>query len=97
MTTTIFHDWFQTFVEKVETTPILLVFDGHMTHLSLANVELAKAENVSLIKLPTHCTDVLQPLDVSCFSPLKAKYEQFLTNFVHRTEVRQKTEQGCFL
>ena len=64
----------------------------HMTHLSLANVELTKAENVSLIKLPTHCTNVLQPLDVSCFSPLKAKYEQFLINFVHRTEVRQKTE-----
>ena len=73
MTTTILHDWFQKFVEKMEkmeTTPILLVFEDHMTHLSLANVQLAKAENVSLvrlIKLPAHCTDVLQPLDVSCF------------------------------
>ena len=67
MTTTILHDWFQKSVEKVETRPILLVFDGDMTHLSLANVELAKAGNVSLIKLPAHCADVLQPLDVSCF------------------------------
>ena len=96
MTTTIFHYWFQKFVEKVETRPILLVFDGHMTHLSLATVELAKAENVSLIKLPAHCTDVLQPLDVSCFSPLKAKYEQFFANFVHRTGGRQQLSKAAF-
>ena len=39
MTTSIFHDWFQTFVCKVEVRPILLLFDGHLTHLSAATVE----------------------------------------------------------
>ena len=80
----------------METTSILLVFDGDMTHLSLANVELAKAENVSFIKLPAHCTDVLQPFDVNCFSPLKAKNEQFLTNSVHRTGGRQQLSKAAF-
>ena len=41
MTTSIFLDWFQKFVYKVEVRPILLLFDGHLTHLSAATVELA--------------------------------------------------------
>lgn len=78
MPATIFHDWFEKFIKKVETRPILLVFDGHMTHLSLATLQLTKAAN-SLVKLPAHCTDVMQPLDISCFKPRKSKYEQLLT------------------
>ena len=47
MTTLIFHDWFQKFVCKVEVKPILLLFNGHLTHLSSATVELALIENIS--------------------------------------------------
>ena len=96
MATSIFHDWFQKFVCKVEVRPILLLFDVHLTHLSAATVELALAENISLVKLPAHCTDVLQPLDVSSFSPLKARYVRFLTEFVHRTGGRQKLTKPTF-
>ena len=59
MTTTIFHDRFDKFIKKVKTKPKLLVFDGHMTHLALATVPLAKSENISLVKLPAPCTDVM--------------------------------------
>ena len=59
MTTTIFHDWFEKFIKKVETRLLLLVFDGHLTHSSLATVQLAKAENISLEKLPADCIDVM--------------------------------------
>ena len=90
MTTSIFHDWFQKFICKVEVRPILLLFDGHLTHLSATTLELTLAENISLVKLPAHCTYVLQPLDVLCFSPLKAHYEKFLTEFVHQPGGRQK-------
>ena len=96
MTTIIFHGWLEKFIKKVETRPILLVFDGPMTHLSLATVQLAKAENISLAKLPAHCTDVMQPLDVSCFSPLKNKYEQLLTEVMHRTGGRQQLSKAAF-
>ena len=97
MTTTIFHDWFEEFIKKVETKTILLVFDCHMTHLSLATVQLAKAENISLVKLTAHCIDVMQPLDVRCFSPLKSKYEQLFAEFVHCTGGGTTTQQGCIL
>ena len=85
MTTAIFHEWFLAFTETQKVRPILLIFDGHMTHLSARTVELAIKENVSLVKLPAHCTDVLQPLDVSCFNPLKSHYETLLTKHVHDT------------
>ena len=76
MTTKIFEDWFASFTKAVKTRPILLLFDGHMTHLSAKTIELAVAEDISLVKLPSHCTDILQPLDVSCFNPLKSHYEK---------------------
>ena len=88
MKTKIFHGWFTKFVETVETGPLLLLFDGHLTHLSLATIDLAIQENISLVKLPAHCTDVQQPLDVSCFIPLKRQYEKLLTEFVYRTGER---------
>ena len=86
----IFHDWFTKFVETVETRPLSLLFDGQLTHLTLATIDLAIQENFSLVKLPAHCTDALQPLGISCFSPLKQQYEKLLTEFVHRTGRRQK-------
>ena len=85
MTTKTFHDWFTTFVETVETRPRLLLFDCHLTHLSFGTIDLAIHVNITLVKLPAHCTDVLQPLDISCFSPLKEQYEKLLAEFVHRT------------
>ena len=76
--------------------PILLPFDGHLTHLSAATDKLALAENRSLVTMPAHCTDVLQPLDVSCFSPLKGHYEKFLIQFVHQTGGCQKLTKPDF-
>ena len=96
ITPAIFHDWFDKFVKKAKTRPLLLVFDSHMTHLSLVTVQLEKSEKISLVKLPAHCTDVMQPLDVSCFSPLKSKYKQLLTEFVHRTGGRQQLSKAAF-
>ena len=96
MTTSIFHDWFQKFVYKVEVRPILFLFDGHLTHLSAATVELALAEIISLVKLPAHCADVLQLLDVSCSSSPKAYYEKFLTELVHRSGCYQNLTRSDF-
>ena len=33
----------------------------------------ARSEDINIIKLPPHTTDVLQPLDVCCFKPLKTR------------------------
>ena len=97
MTTGIFHSWFEKFVEETRgTRPLLLLFDGHLTHTSASTIELAMRENISLVKLPAHCTDVLQPLDVACFNPLKSHYEKELTMNVHQTGAREPLRKADF-
>ena len=52
METDVFKDWFDAFADKNKGFPMLLLFDGHMTHIS-----------TRLLKFPLHVTDILQPLD----------------------------------
>ena len=69
ITTTVFYSWLQKFATRIkDIRPLLLMFDGHSSHLSLETIEFAMEEGISVIKLQPHCTDLLQPLDVSCFS-----------------------------
>ena len=98
MTRVIFEDFFKRFVEKTkDIRPILLILDGHLSHTSLATVELAKQENISIIKLPAHCTDLLQPLDVACFAPLKSYYDSALMRYVHQTGARAPLQKRGFV
>ena len=46
-----------------------MIYDGHLTHVSVKLIEKAQEENVTIVKLPPHVTDKMQPLDVGCFGP----------------------------
>ena len=78
METDVFAEWFETFADSVKERPLLLLFDGHLTHISIPVIKRALEENIIIMKFPPHGTDVLQPLDVSCFGPLKGKWEILL-------------------
>ena len=78
MDTEVFSDWFNKFADLVKERPLLLLLDGHLTHISIPVISRALEENIIIMKFPPHVTDVLQPLDVSCFGPLKRKWEQLL-------------------
>ena len=62
-----FAKWFEKFCKYVKERPLLLIYDGHMTHVTIPVITLAMKENVVLIKLPPHFTDLLQVLDKTCF------------------------------
>ena len=74
MQTEIFVQWFRHFLKHTHLTagdPVLLILDGHSTHTkSIALIELARTNHVSIICLPAHTTHRLQPLDVSLMKPL---------------------------
>jgi len=55
----------------VSDRPLMLILDGHSSHYTLNLVKTAAAENVILFCLPPHTTADSQPLDTSCFGPLK--------------------------
>ena len=69
------------FIHAPETNHLrltLLVLDGHgshgtnTTHLFFELISLVKEENMYILFLPPHATNILQPLDVGVFRPLKA-------------------------
>ena len=78
MDTEVFAEWFERFSNQITERPLLLLFDGHMTHVSLGVIKKALEDDIIIVKFPPHVTDILQPLDVSCFGPLKRKWEMLL-------------------
>ena len=94
MTSDIFLAWFKKFCEDVTQRPILLIYDGHSTHINLALINKAREENVTLLKLPPHTTDKLQPLDKCCFRPLKVEWDKTLHKWsqVNHSRRLQKKE-----
>jgi hypothetical protein len=54
--------------------PILLLLDNHESHCKLDAVLFAREHGITMVTFPPHCTNRLQPLDVSAMGPLKSKY-----------------------
>jgi len=50
----------------------LLILDGHGSHVDVDFLYMAKIHKVQLVFLPSHSSHILQPLDLSCFSPIKS-------------------------
>jgi len=95
VTTTVFHAWFVKFLAETKSVcPLILLLDGHTTHTSIKTTELARKENVSI---SAHCTDLLQPLDVSCFAPLKYYYEKALVQHIQQTGGWQPLRKAQFV
>ena len=62
--------------------PILVLYDGHRSHISIDLIEWAQSQNIVVFVLPPHTSHVLQPMDVGCFGHLQVKYSQECTSFV---------------
>ncbi|KAF9794422.1 hypothetical protein SFRURICE_009678 [Spodoptera frugiperda] len=80
---------------KHETEPALLIYDGHSTHVQLAVIEMAKQNNITIIKLPPHTSHLLQPLDLSVFKPYKDAWDQEMVKW-QRTHKGEKLPKDQF-
>ncbi|KAJ8890952.1 hypothetical protein PR048_010461 [Dryococelus australis] len=67
METKVFINFFKiTFLAHIGTErPVLVICDGHKTHISLRLIEIAREENVTILILRPHSSHILQPLDLS--------------------------------
>ena len=74
----LFEDWFmQHFLTHIPAIrPVLLLLDGHSSHYRPSLLRKAGEEDVIIFCLPPHTTHLLQPLDKTCFSPLKAYWNE---------------------
>ena len=68
-------------VHAVSQRPVMLLVDGHASHVTMDLIELARDNNVILFCLPPHTTHLLQPLDVSVFKSLKDHFYRSLRAF----------------
>ena len=53
---------------------LLLLLDGHKSHVSLTLADWAKKNNIVMFILPAHTSHILQPLDVACYGPFQRMY-----------------------
>jgi hypothetical protein len=69
--------------------PQLLLLDGHGSHETLAIIERAIEENITLMVFPPHCTHFLQPLDRTVFGPLKSAYNDACSSYLSENPLNQ--------
>ena len=66
--------------ERSPQSPVLVMYDGHKSHVSINLIDWAKEENIILFVLPAHTSHILQPMDVGCFGP----FESIYNNIAHK-------------
>ena len=59
---------------------VLLLVDGHKSHVSLNVIEWAQQHNIIIHILPAHTSHFLQPLDVGIYGP----FQKIYNNLVHK-------------
>ena len=75
--TELYLEWFKFFLANIPPArPVLLIEDGHSSHISIELIELAQSNQVYLLCLPSHSTHILNPLDVGVFKSLKSHYSK---------------------
>ena len=78
ITSKIFLDWLKFFIKEVKQRPLILLCDGHRSHVTLEVILLAHQNDVTIVKFPSHTTHLLQPLDVAVFKGLKIAWDKAL-------------------
>ncbi|CAG4987992.1 unnamed protein product [Parnassius apollo] len=62
--------------------PVLLILDNHESHVSIEVISYAKSNGITLLTLPPHCSNKLQPLDIAIYSSFKSRYNTALSNWM---------------
>lgn len=71
----LFLEWFKQFAQMISPLrPVLLVLDGHGSHITIDVIYYARLNGIHLQCLPSHTSHVLQPLDVGEFEPFSLRF-----------------------
>uniref|UniRef100_A0ABD2WKN8 DDE-1 domain-containing protein n=1 Tax=Trichogramma kaykai TaxID=54128 RepID=A0ABD2WKN8_9HYME len=73
-----FYPWL--IKNKIE-FPVILYVDGHSSYITLELCQFCREHKIEVIALYPNATHIIQPLDVSVFSPLKKQYRKQVDSF----------------
>ena len=91
----IFLNWLDFFISFIPSTrPVLLIYDGHSSHISIEVIEKARSNDIHLLCLPSHGTHVLQPLDVSVMSSFKLHFSKACREYLVNNPGKVITENN---
>lgn len=79
--------------------PVVLLVDGHASHINLETANFCNEKKIVLYCLPPHASHIMQPLDVSVFGSLKNRWSKEVRNFQlsHPGEnITKQTFSGVF-
>ena len=76
---------------------ILLLLDGHKSHVSLPVIEWAQVNNIIIHVLPAHTSHFLQPMDVGIYGPLQTIYDSLCHQKTRTTSSLIMKEDVCQL
>ena len=76
----LFASWFA--CHAVSSRPLMLILDGHSSHFTLDLVQSAAEHQVVIFCLPPHTMADSEPLDTSCFGPMKMYWSQACRDFM---------------
>ena len=97
MDTDMFSQWFEKFSHENQGRPLLLLLDRNLKHISLSVIKMAMEEQIIIIKFQPCVTNVLQPLDVVCFDPLKGCWELPLQELVNTYGAKSNLSKHKFV
>ena len=81
----LFLDWLQHFRKHAVSGKVLLIIDGHSSHVkSTAVLQYCMKNDIILVCLPGHTTKYLQPLDRTVYRSLKVNFQNTANLFKRR-------------
>ena len=93
MTKALFFKWFKLFVQMIPPLrPVLLVLDGHGSHITIDVIEHARSNDIHLLCLPSHTSHILQPLDVGVFKSFKTFFSKVCSQYMAKNPGQVITE-----
>ncbi|KAJ8873994.1 hypothetical protein PR048_024834 [Dryococelus australis] len=87
ITVSVFIEWlrhFKTNVIPTEEASIILILDNHVSRISLEAITFAKENNILLLSLPPHSSQMTQPLEKCLFKSLKAGYDDLCDQCIYK-------------
>lgn len=75
--------------------PVLLLFDGHGSHLTYGTVKTAIDNSIIIMCLPPNTSHAFQPLDVGLFKPVKTAWKDILKLWSRESQL-QKVDKAVF-
>jgi len=84
--TNVFHPYL---VNSKIKLPVIVFLDGHSSHLTMHLGKFCKENQIILVCLFPNTTHILQPLDVSVFAPLKAKWKSTFSQLRIDNDVKE--------